>query len=112
AEELNKALQGLRHTLGKKNLENVIVMGLDAATKGRLAIIYYQHLKAELFFEAIQHWHHTCRWLQTYKDSETRQLISFVGTPSTYRMAEAVYGSKADSRIKRDFYTRLLPCIV
>lgn len=112
AEELNKALQGMHHTLTNENLENVIVLALDAATKGRLAIVYYQHLKAEIFFEAIQHWHLTCRWLQSYKDPDTNQLISFVGTPSTYRIAEAVYGSKANSRIKKDLYTRLLPCIV
>ena len=42
----------------------------------------------------------------------TNKINTFIGTPSTYRLAEAVYGNKADSRIKKEFYTRMLPCIV
>ncbi|MBP1971647.1 CRISPR-associated protein Csd1 [Virgibacillus natechei] len=112
AEELNKALQGMNHTLEKENLENIVVIALDAATKGRLAVVYYQHLKVDLFYKAILHWHTSCRWLQIYQEEETNKIKSYVGTPSTYRMAEAVYGSKADSRIKKELYTRLLPCII
>ncbi|PID20568.1 type I-C CRISPR-associated protein Cas8c/Csd1 [Sporosarcina sp. P3] len=114
ATELNKAIQGMRHTLSKNHLENVIVMALDTATKGkgRLAIVYYQELSIDLFLDAILRWHNTCKWLQTYKDPSTNKISTFIGTPSTYRLAEAVYGSKADSRIKKDFYTRMLPCIV
>lgn len=112
AEELNKALQGRRHVLEEGNLENVVVMSLDAATKGRLAVVYYQHLNAGTFFDSIKKWHQTCRWLQTYKSPDTGKLRTYIGAPSTYRIAEAVYGSKADSRIKKDLYTRLLPCIV
>lgn len=112
AVELNKALLGMRHSLKKEQLENVIVMALDAATTGRLAIVYYQALEADRFFDAIQEWHSTCRWLQSYKDAGTNKIHTYVGTPSTYRIAEAVYGSKGDSRIKKDLYTRLLPCIV
>ncbi|WP_153732964.1 type I-C CRISPR-associated protein Cas8c/Csd1 [Sporosarcina obsidiansis] len=112
ATELNKAIQGMRYTLDKDFLENIVVLALDAATKGRLAIVYYQELRVDLFLDAIQHWHSTCKWLQTYKNPDTKKIQTFIGTPSTYRLAEAVYGSKADSRIKKDFYTRMLPCIV
>lgn len=112
ADELNNALQGLKHNLEKDDLKNIIVMALDAATRGRLAIVYYQNLNTDTFFEAIQHWHSTCRWLQTYKDSKTNNYVSYIGTPSTYRIAEAVYGSGADSRVKKELYTRILPCIV
>ncbi len=112
AEELNKALQGLKHNLKKDNLKNIIVMALDAATRGRLAIVYYQNLNTDTFFEAIQYWHNTCNWLQAYKDQKTNNYVSYIGTPSTYRIAEAVYGSRADSRVKKELYTRLLPCIV
>lgn len=112
AEELNNALQGLKHNLEKYDLKNIIVMALDAATRGRLAIVYYQNLNTDTFFEAIQHWHNTCNWLQSYKDTETNNYIFYIGTPSTYRIAEAVYGSRADSRVKKELYTRLLPCIV
>ncbi|TFJ91951.1 type I-C CRISPR-associated protein Cas8c/Csd1 [Lentibacillus salicampi] len=112
SEELNKALQGINHHLDKENLENIVVMALDAATSGRLAIVYYQQISAYLFYKAILEWHMSCSWLQTYKDESTNKTRSYVGTPSTYRIAESVYGSKADSRIKKDLYSRLLPCII
>lgn len=112
ANELNRSLHGMRHQLEKEGLENVVVMALDAATTGRLAIVYYQSIKASRFFASIEHWHRTCRWLQLVKDLDTSRTRRFVGTPSTYRIAEAVYGSKADSRVKKELYTRLLPCIV
>ncbi|WP_053217377.1 type I-C CRISPR-associated protein Cas8c/Csd1 [Virgibacillus senegalensis] len=111
-EELNKALHGMKHNLEKENLKNVVVIALDAATKGRLAIVYYQQLSADLFYNAIIKWHMTCRWIQSYKEEGTNVTKSYVGTPSTFRIAEAVYGSKADSRAKKDLYTRLLPCII
>src|SRR5699024_4174640 len=96
----------------KENLENIIVIALDAATRGRLAIVYYQHFKADIFYKSILNWHQTCHWLQSYRDTDTNKLITSIGTPSTYRIAEAVYGRNADSRIKKELYTRLLPCIV
>lgn len=112
AEDLNNALQGSKHKLENEHLENIFVIALDAATKGRLAIVYYQQLKADLFYQAIYNWHKTCNWIQTYVEEGTKKVNTFVGTPSTYRIAEAVYGSNADSRIKKDLYTRLLPSIV
>lgn len=112
AEELHKALHGIKHHLDQNNLKNIIIMALDAATTGRLAIVYYQHLHAEFYFDAIKHWHQTCRWLQTHKDADSKTIINYVGTPSTHRIIEAVYGKKADSQIKKELYTRLLPCIV
>lgn len=85
---------------------------MDAATSGRLAIVYYQQFHTDLFLDNIEHWHNTCKWLQFIKDEETKKVLRIEGTPSTYRIVEAVYGSKADPRIKKQLYTRLLPCIV
>lgn len=112
AEELNKALLGKSHSLTQDKLKNIIILAVDAATRGRLAIVYYQQLQADVFFDAIQHWHNTCRWLLYFRESDRNRTISYVGTPSTYQIAEAVYGSKGDSQIKKGLYTRLLPCIV
>ncbi|RYG71171.1 type I-C CRISPR-associated protein Cas8c/Csd1 [Lentibacillus lipolyticus] len=112
SKELNKALQGVSHHLEKENLENIAVIALDAATSGRLAIVYYQQISANLFYQSIFNWHMTCRWIQTYKDEGAKKPTFYVGTPSTYRIANAVYGSRADNGLKKDLYTRLLPCIV
>lgn len=112
AKEIAKALQGYEIEFKKIKLKNIIVMAVDAATSGRLAIVYYQEIHPERYLKAIEKWHTTCRWLQVIKDNETKQTRRFVGTPSTYRIVEAVYGSRTDARIKKELYTRLLPCIV
>lgn len=112
ANEIARALQGYQANFKKIDLQNIIVMAVDAATSGRLAIVYYQEIHPEFYLKSIENWHTTCRWLQIVRDQETKQIRRYVGTPSTYRIVEAVYGSQADARIKKDLYTRLLPCIV
>ncbi len=112
ANEITKAMQGFKHTFKEANLKNIIVMAVDAATSGRLAIVYYQQFHPDLYIDALTRWHTTCRWLQEDFDKETKKTRRFVGTPSTYRIVEAVYGSRADARIKKELYSRLLPCIV
>lgn len=112
ANEIARALQGYQANFKKIDLQNIIVMAVDAATSGRLAIVYYQEIHPEFYLKSIENWHTTCRWLQIVRDQETKQVRRYVGTPSTYRIVEAVYGSQADARIKKDLYTRLLPCIV
>lgn len=109
AKELNKALQGKRHELKKDMLENIIVMSVDAATPGRLAIVYYQEQNADLYYEALAHWHRTCYWLMSFKNEN--KWISYHGAPSTYQIVEAVYGRNGDPRMKKELYTRLLPSI-
>src|SRR5699024_2483048 len=68
AEELNKALQGKKHELQDDALENIIILSVDAATPGRLAIVYYQELSADLYYEALAHWHRTCSWRMRFKN--------------------------------------------
>lgn len=112
AREINKAMQGYRIKFEEVDLKNIVVMAVDAATSGRLAIVYYQEMQPELYLNAIQYWHTTCKWLMVTRNKETKKIRRLVGTPSTYRIVEAVYGSRADARIKKELYTRLLPCII
>lgn len=110
AKELNKALQGKKHRLKGDALENIIVMSVDAATPGRLAIVYYQEQRADLYYEALAHWHRTCVWQMSFKNDT--KWISYRGAPSTYQIAEAIYGRNGDPRMKKELYTRLLPSII
>lgn len=111
ANQVAKALQGLAHSFESRFFDQTIVMALDAATTGRLSIVYYQEVDSKLYLSNLTHWHETCRWLQTTKDEHNR-VIAYTGTPSTYRISQGVYGEKADVRMKKELYTLLLPCIV
>lgn len=112
AEQVNEAIRGKKHNFEIEGIETVIVMAVDAATTGRLAIVYYQELNSQLFLQALTSWHMTCKWFQNYYSQSNKKLVNYIGTPSTYQIVEAVYGERTDVRIKKELYTRLLPCIV
>lgn len=42
--------------------DEIIVMGLDAATTGRLSVTYYHELKASDFLKNMIYWGETCSW--------------------------------------------------
>ncbi|MBS4209382.1 type I-C CRISPR-associated protein Cas8c/Csd1 [Bacillus sp. FJAT-50079] len=112
AEQVQLAFKGLKHYFNSEGAKHIIVMAVDAATTGRLSIVYYQELDSELFFDQLSHWHDTCKWQQNYYDDASKKMSRYIGTPSTYHIVEAVYGERADEKIKKELYTRLLPCIV
>lgn len=104
------------------NTDNIVVMGLDSASKGRLAITYYrENLTGSDFLQRIENWHKTCEWVHEYRykdiqDKETGQnkrfFQPFIGAPAPNNIAEAAYGSRMDDKLKKSAVERLLPCII
>lgn len=111
---------GYASSLG--NTDKIVVMGLDSASKGRLAITYYREdLTVSDFLQRIENWHKTCEWIHEYRykdiqDKETGQnkrfFQPFIGAPAPINIAEAAYGSKVDDKLKKTTVERLLPCII
>lgn len=105
ARRLKKALAGYRAQLDPS--EDIIVMGLDSATPGRMAIVFYRELRGSEFLDRTQAWHETYAWPQNFgKDSK------FVGAPAPRDIAEAAYGHRVDDKLRKATVERLLPCIV
>ena len=87
--------------------DQIVVMGLDSATPGRMAIIYYRELKGSEFLERIENWHADHAWLQNFgKDKH------FTGAPAPHDIAEAAFGRRLDEKLRKATVERLLPCIV
>ena len=102
---LSKAIKGYRARL--EPTEGVVVMGLDSATPGRLAITYYREIRGSEFLQRIEAWHLKCAWQQNFgKDSK------FIGAPSPRDVAQAAYGRRLDTKLEKAACERLLPCIV
>ena len=102
---LKKAIAGYGAKLDPA--ERVVVIGLDSATPGRLAIIYYREILGSEFLARIQDWHLKCAWSQNFgKDTK------FVGAPSPRDIAQAAYGRRLDEKLEKAVGERLLPCIV
>lgn len=102
---LKKAIAGYRAQLDPT--EGIVVMGLDSATPGRMAIAFYRELLGPEFLDRIQAWHEKYAWPQNFgKESK------FVGTPAPRDIAEAAFGQRLDDKLRKTTVERLLPCII
>ena len=102
-------------------MESIVVMGLDSATPGRMAITYYRDFGAKEFLDKISEWHQAFAWPQrvvketrTAKGKKTNSTFWIPGAPSPWTIINACYGDviKSNDALKRQVIERLLPCIV
>lgn len=115
ANRLNNSIRGYRTNLGPTN--TIVVMGLDSASKGRMAITYYRELTGSEYLDRIEAWHESYAWRQDYgKDLKNKRSIRFIGAPSPRDVAEAAYGRRAKDKqhekLIKTTVERLLPCII
>jgi len=115
--KFNKKMAGYKADLG--DTSGVVVMGLDSATPGRMAITFYRELTGSEFLSRIEQWHETCAWVHDYRFTENkgnkktkRTYLRFVGAPAPRDIVEAIYGNRVDDKLKKATVERLLPCII
>jgi CRISPR-associated protein Csd1 len=94
-----------------------VVLALDAATTGRLAITFYRELDRNEYLEKIAEWHRDCNWHQKLFDKEREKYVPYIGAPSVDRIIEAVHGKarggkdESYTKIKKASRERLVRCI-
>ncbi len=117
--ELNKKIAGYSANLG--DTIDIIVMGLDSATQGRMAISFYRELTGSDFLNRIENWHKTCCWIHDYRSKDVIHVqtgkskkvnIRFVGAPAPGDIAVAAFGSKINKKLRNATVERILPCII
>jgi CRISPR-associated protein Csd1 len=117
--QLRKRIAGYGSGLGNTN--RIVVLGLDSATPGRMAMTYYRELTGSDFLSRLNRWHTECSWYHSYRTTESVDKATgkkvkirrpFVGAPAPNDIAEAAYGTKIDDRLRKATVERLLPCIV
>ena len=113
---LKKYFNGFRQNF--TNSTKVMIMGLDAATTGRLSIAMYDEFRGSDFLDNLEKWHKNSAWHRFRKGKDT--VCSF--SPS--EIIRAAYGTeqgnkngqikylKCDEKLERDQMLRLLPCIM
>lgn len=118
---LNKYIAGYLTDI--QPTESIIVLGLDAATKGRMGITYYRELLASEFLQRLENWHLQFAWPQRHtveiaNEKEGKGLIKktiwSVSSPVPQSIAEAAYGDilKSNAGLKKSLLERIMPCIV
>lgn len=118
AEQFNQAVNGYAGKI--KTDDRVAVISLDAATTGRLSVVYYDEMNGRQYMDAILNWQQHCKWrrsIRVGKTEESRRKLRCECTPSPRDMALAAFGTQrserleADSKVIRATVKRLLPCI-
>ena len=110
AQKIALAAKGYGQDL--KTEAEVIVLGLEAATTGRLSISFYRTLKGSEFMNNLLAWYNTCFWCYRQKKyKQSNEWINTIGTPSLKEIAKIAFGDKNDKLLKSTI-ERLLPCII
>lgn len=95
--------------------DDIVVMGLDSATPGRMAITFYRELTGSEFLTRIEKWHSDFAWFQNFSKNK-----KFVGAPSPKDIAWCSYARRVgerselrvDNKLLNATVERLLPSII
>lgn len=90
--------------------EKIYILTIDAATPGRLAVLYYREFDLNLYFERLAKWHTQTSWRQTRK--KDNEWMHFYGAPSFYTIAHAAYGPRPSDKVVKGVMERLIPCVL
>lgn len=113
--KLIKTFHGYRDQFDES--DEIIVMGLDAATTGRLSITYYYELPASDFLDRVIYWGETCSWL-FLKFNEQKKPYYAMETPAFRRIVECAFGRQTDKfievndKILKEQTQRLVKCML
>ena len=118
ANQLNRYMAGYAARLDPT--EDVVVMGLDSATPGRMSLIYYRALMASDYLERLKHWHSEFAWYQRHKKelppsgkAKPKTVTVWpISSPAPRLIAEAAYGATLTDSLKKSVIERIMPCII
>jgi CRISPR-associated protein Csd1 len=105
---LKRKIEGYRSDLPTS--ASIVVMALDSATPGRLAISFYREFGGGEFLDRIESWHERFAWHQNFG-----KVRKFIGAPAPRDIAEAAYSSRKDEalrKLRKACVERLLPCLI
>lgn len=101
-----------------RRMNEIVIMGLQTATNGRISITYYQEIPGNIYVERLEKWANDCLWEMPGKQKQLR-------SPTWLEICEAVIGRdkvrtaradaqcrKSATKLMRETQTRLLSCIM
>lgn len=112
---LYDTLSGIKDNLDC--MDDIVVIGLDAATTGRLSITYYNELKAKDFIDRIEYWYDSCKWFFTSftPDGKPQQKIK---SPPLKDIVRYAYGTQQErfvdvnDKLLKEQLQRLIYCML
>ncbi len=96
--------------------DSIVVMALDSATPGRMAVSYYRDFQPTEYLSNLEAWHLDCAWWQraSKEKKEAGKPSWYPSAPSNWAILEATYGDiiKSNEALKKNLSERLLPSII
>lgn len=125
SKKLSNILKGYGKIDSIKQHNNKIVVAIfDAATPGRMNVVFYQELSKDEYLESIANWHEDSSWHlvgfnkeKNDKGKEVTKPVSYIGCPSFYDITKAIYGKPKGGKdegyvtIKKKVQKQLLECM-
>lgn len=101
AREVSAAACGYRdklHDYKPERTNYAVILGLEAATDGRMSVTYYQECTGNRYVERLEAWYKDCCWWHYSRKAKAKEIA----TPNSYNIAIAVMGVDAVNVAKRD----------
>ena len=114
--KLYRAIQGQAQEL--QDLDEVVIMGLDAATTGRLSITYYNELQYSDFLERLLSWKTSCCWYFQKYSVDTGKYEPVVKTPDAKAIIRYAFGTlqgrfvEVNDKVLKQQTDRIYHCIL
>ena len=116
AARFRKAIKGYEKNLSQSS--RTVIMALDAATTGRLALMEFKDYHSARYLESLKSWYESCEWLQWKSGKKGR--YSFLGMVGIRDAAELLYGTeqngyfsmKGKEKLYKEVAKRWMPCIL
>lgn len=112
SEILRKRIFGYKQKMAKT--DKIIIMGLDAATTGRMNISMYSEFENSRYFENIEYWHATTEWLR-FDGKHKKNVINSFSLPEIIKCAFGTEKGKfidCDKKIMKEYLLKLIPCVI
>ena len=112
SKRLHKMLQGYAQEDGYQGTITTLI--LDAATPGRLSVLFYNELPDNLFFERLKEWHEKTAWENMFdiRNGQEEKVKVSIGAPSIRNIVDAALGKDASDKLKKSQFQRILIGIV
>lgn len=108
-EELEKTVRGWKNSLPQN--AGVVLAAFDAATAGRLAVLYYNELQASDFIDRLAYWDETCCWYDSRWGTMSPLLDRIVQFAfGVQRGSDESARVEADDRVYAQQLQRMLTC--
>lgn len=108
-EELEKTVRGWKNSLPQN--AGVVLAAFDAATAGRLAVLYYNELRASDFIDRLAYWDETCCWYDSRWGTMSPLLDRIVQFAfGVQRGSDESARVEVDDKVRAQQLQRMLTC--